>query len=85
MQVFFQTFANVWPTHSGSVHVAGFVSHIAAAELPPPSLVSFGNFHTLRRCFTTQEEALKFGKLLKSRYAHGPTAAPRSNKQPELF
>ena len=84
--VSFCVFAQVFTGFFGRVSVCCQIYKVSAKseKLKPASLVSLGNFHTLRRWFPTLEQALKFGELLKSRFAHGPTVAPRKI-QPELF
>jgi hypothetical protein len=86
MALFYQVFAQVHPGQFNRILVHAFVLRVKAPELPAPSLVSFGNLHTLRRYFLTPEQAAKFASNLRATYAKGPVQIPLlRGSQLELF
>jgi hypothetical protein len=83
---FYQVFAQVYPAQGGQVLVHTHISPTTVPELPAPSLVSVGTFHTLRRSFTDQEQAEAWALYLQSQFAKGPVKNPVLNSgQLELF
>jgi hypothetical protein len=86
MALFYQVFAQVHPGQFNRVLVHAFVLKVKAPELPAPSLVSFGNLHTLRRYFPAPEQARQWASSLRSAYAKGPVQNPLlRGYQLELF
>lgn len=86
MSLFYQVFAHVYPGQFNRVLVHTHILPVTALVLPAPSLVSFGNFHTLRRYFSAQEQAEQWASYLRANHAKGPTHNPvMDGGQPELF
>jgi hypothetical protein len=86
MSLFYQVFARVYPGQCNRVLVHTHVLPVTAPALPAPSLVSFGNFHTLRRYFTSPEQAEQWASYLRATYAKGPVRNPIvDGGQPGLF
>jgi hypothetical protein len=73
---YFQVFAQVYPGQYNRVLVHTYLFKEQAPALPPPSLLSFGNFHTLRRYFPTQAQAEQWSGYLRSAFIQGPAHNP---------
>ena len=69
---FYQVFAHVYPAQGNRVLVKTFIFVVEALALPAPSLISHYNFFTLRRYFTTREQAEKWAAYLHKTHAIGP-------------
>jgi hypothetical protein len=74
--MYFEIFAQIFPAQYGRVHVVSCYFLCSGSVMPLPSLVSVGNFHTIRHCFPSMLKAQEFGALLRSRYARGPSVQP---------
>jgi hypothetical protein len=86
MALFYQVFAHVHPGQCNRVLVHAHTFPVHCPVLPAPSLVSFGNFHTLRRYFPTPEQAQTWAGFLRSSFAIGPVKNPSlGGYQIELF
>jgi hypothetical protein len=86
MPLFYQVFTRVYPGQFNRVLVHTCILPVTASVLPAPSLVSFGNFHTLRRYFTSPERAEQWASYLRATYAKGPVRNPVMGRgQLELF
>jgi hypothetical protein len=66
----------VFPAQGERVIVISHIFRGKAQALPAPSLVSFGNFHTLKRYFPTLEQAKKWASLLHEKFTKGPAKNP---------
>jgi hypothetical protein len=89
MRTFFQVFAQIYPGQCNRVIVHTHIFREQTSSpakrrilCPAPSLVSFGNFHTVRRYFRTQTRAEQWAEYLRTTYTKGPA---RSGGQLELF
>jgi hypothetical protein len=92
MFCYFQVFAQIYPGQCNRVIVS---THIFTEQTsspakrrilcPAPSLVSFGNFHTVRRYFRTQTKAEQCAEHLRTTYTKGPAHNPIMDGQLELF
>jgi hypothetical protein len=76
MSSYFQVFAQVYPGQCNRVIVWTHIFKEDAPALPAPSLVSFGNFHILRRCFPTPEQAEQWAGYLRSTFIQDPAHNP---------
>ena len=76
MALFYQVFAQVYPAQCNRVLVKSHIFKVTAPALPESSLVSVGNFHTLKRFFPTQEQAEKWSSMLFQKFAKGPIKNP---------
>jgi hypothetical protein len=76
MSSYFQVFAQVHPAQSNRISVHTHIYKTEAPALPAPSIVSFGNFHTLRRYFPTPEQAQTWACYLKSVFTKGSVNNP---------
>jgi hypothetical protein len=86
MSLFYQVFAHVYPGQFNRVLVHTHILPVTAPALPAPSLVSFGNFYTLRRYFPAREPAEQWASYLRANYAKGPAHNPIvDGGQPELL
>jgi hypothetical protein len=76
MSLFYQVFVHVYPGQFNRVLVHTHILPVTAPALPAPSLVSFGNFYTLRRYFPAREPAEQWASYLRATYAKGPVHNP---------
>jgi hypothetical protein len=76
MPCFYQTFVQIYPGHCNRVLVRTHILPVHAPSLPAPSLVSFGNFHTLRRYFPAPEPARVWAGYLRASFSNGPVKNP---------
>ena len=76
MALFYQVFAQVYPAQCERILVKTHIFKVVAPALPEPSLVSIGNFHTLKRSFLTQEQAEKWASSLCQKFSKGPAKNP---------
>jgi hypothetical protein len=74
--MYFEIFAQIFPAQYGRIRVVSCYFQCSGSVMPPPSLVSVGNFHTIRRYFLSLLNAQEFGALLHSRFACSPIIQP---------
>jgi hypothetical protein len=85
MSVIFQAFVQVFSAQGNRVLVKSHIFKQFTNTLPQPSLVSVGNFHTLRRYFETQEQAEKWAALLHQKFSVGSARHPLASKEQQEF
>jgi hypothetical protein len=86
MSCYYQVFAQVYPAQGNSVFAFTHIFKTEAPALPAPSLISFGNFHTLCRYFPTPEQAQTWACYLKSGFTKSPASNPiMDSGQIDLF
>jgi hypothetical protein len=75
MPNFYLAMAHVYPGRDNRILVHTHIFREQASTCPAPSLVSFGNFHTLRRYFPTQAQAEQWTGYLRSTFTQGPVCS----------
>jgi hypothetical protein len=73
---YYQVFAQVHPGQYNRALVHTNIFPVHAKALPARSLVSIGNFHTLRRYFPKAEQAQMWAEHLHTTHAKGPVKNP---------
>ena len=75
MATFYQTVAHIFPGRREQFETVYCVHECVTDELPVNTVKSKGNSHTIERFFKIEEQALKFGRYLFSRYSQ-PNCLP---------
>jgi hypothetical protein len=68
--------AQIFPAQGARVVVVAHVLPVFVPSLPAPSVVSFGSYHSLRRSFSTADQAERFAAFLRSTFTQGPAHHP---------
>ena len=85
MALLYQVFGHVYPGQINRVIVHTVISRLELSVVPAPSLCAVGNFFTLKRYFTTREQAEKWASYLHKEYEKGPATNPlHSGRQLEF-
>jgi hypothetical protein len=86
LRKFYLAIVMVYPCQFNRVHCFPHVIPVMARAMPGPSLVSTGNYHTLKRYFPTMAQARKWASYMLGTYSKGTREHPlHTGNQLSLF